>query len=111
MLKRNVRVRPEVSVAGCDTQGLVRVSEQFAELELEMVRRTEITAAQVAAEKADWNKVGVAMGRVYQTLCDEDSEGAMAALREIEALLTKRGILVPQPVIRPLASGEVADGE
>ncbi len=104
-------IRPEVGVAGCDTVGLVRVSEQFAELELEMVRRTEITAAQIAAEKADWAKVGAALGRIYQTLCDEDHEGTVEALRGIEALLTKRGILVPQPVVRPPAGEEVADGE
>ena len=100
MPKGNIKVRPEVGVAGCDAEGLVRVSEQFAELELEMVRRTEITAAQIAAEKADWAKVGAAMGRIYQTLCDEDNAGTMAALHEIETLLTKRGILVPLPVPR-----------
>lgn len=100
MPKGNIKVRPEVGVAGCDAEGLVRVSEQFAELELEMVRRTEITAAQIAAEKADWAKVGAAMGRIYQTLCDEDNAGTMAALHEIETLLTKRGILVPLPIPR-----------
>lgn len=111
MPKGNIKVRPEVGVAGCDAEGLVRVSEQFAELELEMVRRTEITAAQIAAEKADWAAVGAAMGRVYQTLCDEDNEGTMAALHAIEVLLTKRGILVPQPVVRPRAEAAPADSE
>ncbi len=111
MPKGNIKIRPEVGVAGCDTEGLVRVSEQFAELELEMVRRTEITAAQIAAEKADWSKVGAALGRVYQTLCDEDQEGTLAALHEIEALLSKRGVLVPQPTIHLKHEEAPSDGE
>lgn len=129
MARQDVGVREAVRVATCDTEGLVRVSEAFAELELEMVRRTELTAAQVAAERADWAAVGTAMGRVYQALCDEDNEGALNALRAIETILTKRGVLVPRPTIheRPAATpaagraeggapetggeGEVRDGE
>lgn len=98
--ERCVNVRPEVSVAGCDTAGLVAVSRQFADLELEEARQWELTAARVEAEKADWGRVGVAMGQIYQSLCDGNHEGTMAALREIEGLLTKRGVLVAQPVLR-----------
>ncbi len=109
MMRKVTTLRDEVRVAGCDPVGLVRVSEQFAELELEMIRRSEVTAAQIAAERADWGRVGVAMGQVYQTLCDGNQEGTVEALKEIEGLLAKRGILVAQPVI---AKGmEVADGE
>lgn len=97
--QRCMTVREEVGVSGCDTEGLVRISEQFAELELEMARQWEVTAARVEAEKADWARVGQAMGRIYQTLCDGEHEGTMAALKEIEGLLSKRGILVPQPVL------------
>lgn len=104
---------PAVSVAGCDPEGLVRVSEGFAELELEMVRRREPSATQVAVERADWGRVGTAMGRVYQTLCDGDQNGTMAALQEIEHILAGRGVLVPQPVLKetPFAETEVQDGE
>lgn len=90
--------RPEVGLDGCDTEALVLASERFAELELEMVRRSEVTAAQLAAEKVDWGKVGSALGRVYQMLGDRDDTGTMAALHEIEVLLSKRGILVQQPL-------------
>ncbi len=107
--RMRMNVRPEVGVSGCCTEGLVRVSEQFAELELEMVRRSEITAAQIAAERADWVQVGHAMGQVYQTLCDGDHQATMDALKSIEGLLAKRGILVPQPRL-PMAT-EVRDGE
>ncbi len=96
-----IQVRREAGVAACDTEALVRASEQFAELELEMVRQTEVTAAQIAAEKADWAAVGTALGHVYQSLCDADDEAALEALRAIEAILRKRGILVPQPRVRP----------
>lgn len=91
-------IRPEVSLEGCNTEALVLASERFAELELEMVRRSEVTAAQLAAEKADWGKVGLAVGRVYQMLGDQDEAGTFAALHEIEVLLSKRGILVQQPL-------------
>lgn len=111
--KRVDMFHPAVSVAGCDPEGLVRVSESFAELELEMVRRREPSATQVAAERADWNRVGTAMGRVYQTLCDGDQHGTMAALQEIEHILASRGVLVPQPVLKEpeLPETEVTDGE
>ncbi len=109
MMRKMTTLRKEVCVAGCDPVGLVRVSEQFAELELEMIRRTEITAAQIAAERADWAKVGTAVGQIYQTLCDENHEGTLDALKGIEALLAKRGILVPQPIVTKTT--EVADGE
>lgn len=93
-------VRDSVGIAGCDPAALVRVSEQFAELELEVLRRSEITAAQIAAERQDWAQVGVYMGRVYQALCDADSEQAMAALDAIAELLGRRGILIPKPTFR-----------
>lgn len=109
--RRQAAIRREVSVAACDTEALVRVSAQFAELELEFARRSDVTAAQLAAEKADWAAVGAAMGRVYQALCDQDNEGAVAALREIEALLTKRGVLVPQPRLRAPQEGAPHAGE
>ncbi|MGN0887021.1 MAG: hypothetical protein ACI4RT_08520 [Candidatus Spyradenecus sp.] len=108
--QRRVAVRDEVGVAGCDTEGLVRVSEQFAELELEMARQWELTAARVEAEKADWARVGQAMGKIYQTLCDGEHEGTMEALKEIETLLSKRGILVPQPVL-PVVNEEAREHE
>lgn len=108
--QRRVSVRTEVGVAGCDTEALVKVSEQFAELELEMAKRWELTAARVEAEKADWAKVGAAMGEIYQTLCDGNNEGTMAALRTIEGLLAKRGILVPQPVVRAVEHGAQSGG-
>ena len=105
-------LRKEVSVEGCDTEALVRVSEQFAELELEMIHQTELTAAKIAAEKIDWETVGNAMGRIYQTLCDGDNNGTMEALHAIEALLNKRGILVPQPVItEPSGQEGASDGK
>ncbi len=104
-----LHLRPELAVASCDPQGLVRVSEQFAELELEMVRRSEITAAQIAAERADWAKVGNAMGQIYQSLCDEQLQVTMDALKEIENLLAKRGILVPQPRLQQTT--EIPHGE
>lgn len=112
-VKRIEMFHPAVSVAGCDPEGLVRVSETFAELELEMVRRREPSATQVAVERADWGRVGTAMGRVYQTLCDGDQNGTMNALQEIEHILAGRGVLVPQPIIRtPEAmKSEVQDGE
>ncbi len=101
MGKKALGVRKEVSVSACDAEALVRVSEEFAELELELVRRSELTAAQIAAERADWAAVGGALGHVYQALCDEDNEGALEALHTIETLLTKRGVLVPRPKLRP----------
>ncbi len=100
-------LRDEVRVTGCNTQDLVRVAEQFAELELEIARQTEITAAKIAAEKADWNKVGVALGKTYQFLVDEAYTNAAEALREIEKLLNKRGILVPLPVVKQEGAGHV----
>ena len=39
--QRRVAVREEVGVAGCDTEGVVRVAEQFAERALEMARLRE----------------------------------------------------------------------
>lgn len=109
--KRVEMFHPAVSVAGCDPEGLVRVSESFAELELEMVRRREPSATQVAVERADWGRVGTAMGRVYQTLCDGDQQGTMDALQEIENILAGRGVLVPQPIVRAPEVTEVQDGE
>lgn len=109
--RRREDIRREVSVAACDTEALVRVSAQFAELELEFARRSDVTAAQLAAEKADWAAVGAAMGRVYQALCDQDNEGALAGLREIEAILTKRGVLVPQPILHTPQEGAPHAGE
>ena len=100
-------VRPEVGVAGCDIEGLVHVSDQFAELDLQMARWGELTAKQLEVEKADWAKVGAHLGTVYQTLCDGNSEGAMEALHAIEELLTKRGILVPQPTVNAPIPGVV----
>ncbi len=111
MRRAKIHVRPELAVSGCDPEGLVRVSEQFAELELEMVRRSEITAAQVEAERADWGRVAQAMGQVYQTLCDENHQGTMDALKEIEGLLAKRGFLVPQPHLPQPQPTEVPYGE
>ena len=104
-------VRDEVGVLGCDTEALVRVSEQFAELDLEMARQWELTAAKVEAEKADWTRVGAAMGEIYQTLCDGNNEGTMAALKEIEGVLAKRGILGPRPVGRQPEAPQGAQGE
>ncbi len=109
MMQKVTTLRKEVAVAGCDPVGLVRVSEQFAELELEMIRRTEVTAAQIAAERADWVKVGSEMGVVYQSLCDGNHTGTMEALKAIEGLLAKRGILVAQPKLS--VTEEVGDGE
>ncbi|MEG1480429.1 MAG: hypothetical protein RSD41_05450 [Kiritimatiellia bacterium] len=97
-------VREEVAVSGCDTAALVSVSEQFAELELEMVRRSEITAAQVAIEKNDWALVGIALKNVYQSFCNDEIEEAKNALKSIEHLLAKRGILVPPPTSKPQSS-------
>ena len=104
-------VRREVSVAACDTEALVRVSAQFADLGLEFVRQPDVTAAQVAMDKADWAAVGTAMGRVYQALCDQENEATLAALREIESVLTRHGVLVPQPILRQPQEGAPADGE
>lgn len=111
--KRVEMFHPAVSVAGCDPEGLVRVSETFAELELEMVRRREPSATQVAADRADWGRVGTAMGRVYQTLCDGNQQGTLDALQEIERILASRGVLVPQPILKDRESteSEVQDGE
>ncbi len=109
MMRKVRTLREELTVAGCDPVGLVHVSEQFAELEIEFERRSEVTAAQIAAERADWATVGTAMGRIYQTLCDGHHEGTMEALKVIEGLLAKRGILVPRPVLPK--TEEVTDGE
>lgn len=109
--KRLGGVRREVSVAACDTEALVRVSAQFADLGLEFVRQPTPTATQVALDKADWTAVGAAMGRVYQAFCDQDNEGALAALHAIETILTKHGVLVQQPIVRHPSEGAQTHGE
>ncbi len=93
--KYSSTVHESVGVAGCDPVALVNVSEQFAQLELELIRSSEITAAQIAAERADWAKVGAALGRIYQALEEGNAEVAAEALTTISLLLSKRGILVP----------------
>jgi hypothetical protein len=97
-------LRPELSVLGCDTTALVEVSKQFAEFEFEAIRRNELSAAQVAADKADWSAIGASMGIVYQSLCDGENEKVMGALHTIETILMRHGILVPQPTLTPVAS-------
>ncbi len=109
--KRSSGVRREVSVSACDTEALVRVSAQFADLGLEFVRQPSPTATQVALDKADWSAVGAAMGRVYQAFCDQDNEGALEALHAIDAILTKHGVLVPQPLLHRPPEGAQTDGE
>lgn len=94
------KVRPEVGLEGCDTEALVRTSEQFAELELEMMRRGEITASQIAADKADWNKVGTALGQIYRLLGENRVADALKPLHEVEVVLSRKGILVAQPGAR-----------
>ena len=89
----------------------MRVSAQFADLGLEFVRQPTPTATQVALDKADWTAVGTAMGRVYQALCDQDNEGVLAALHTIDTILTKHGVLVPQPILRHPPEGAQTHGE
>lgn len=102
---------PELGVLGCDTAALVEVSRQFAEFEFEALHRNELTAAQVAADKADWAATGSALGDVYQALCDGANEKAMDALHAIETILMRHGVLVPQPVVSGQPELEVSDGE
>lgn len=104
-------LRPELTVSGCDTVALVEVSRQFAEFEFETIHRNELTAAQVAADKADWTALGASMGVVYQSLCDGDNEKVMGALHAIETLLMRHGVLVPQPEVRTPPQEEVTHGE
>jgi hypothetical protein len=92
-------LRPELSILGCDTAALVEVSKQFAEFEFEAFRRNELSAAQVAADKADWSAIGASMGVVYQSLCNGENEKVMGALHTIETILMRHGVLVPQPTI------------
>ncbi len=110
MPQKTENLRPELSVSGCDTTALVEVSKQFAEFEFEALRRNEITAAQVAADKADWAEIGASMGLVYQSLCDNDTEKVMGALHTIETILMRHNILVPQPTLKAMPE-EVNDGE
>ena len=104
-------LRPELSVAGCDTTALVEISKQFAEFEFEAFRRNELTAAQVAADKADWAELGASMGVVYQALCDGENEKVMGALHTIETILMRHGVLVPQPVVTPAPEEGPQNGE
>ena len=106
-------LRKEVRVDGCDTERLVAVSEQFNELELEFVRRHEVTARQLAEDKADWAKLGAEVGSIYQNLCDSNIQATVAALDNIKALLSRHGVLVPAPVIHRLdgATDESTYGE
>lgn len=104
-------LRAELSVSGCDTSALVEVSRHFAEFEFEALHGHELTAAQVAADKADWQALGVAMGNVYQALCDGANEEVMAALHTIETTLMRHGVLVPQPTLRAAQQEEAKDGE
>lgn len=104
-------LRPELSVAGCDTTALVEISKQFAEFEFEAFRRNELTAAQVAADKVDWADMGASMGVVYQALCDGENEKVMGALHTIETILMRHGVLVPRPTITPAAEEGPKDGE
>ena len=87
------------------------VSKQFAELEFETLHRHELTAAQVAAEKADWQAAGAALGKVYQALCEGENQQAMAALHTIETLIMRHGVLVPQPVLPTQTQEEVCNGQ
>ena len=103
------RVRHEVAVAACDTAALVRVSAQFADLGLEFARQPDITAAQVAMEKADWTAVGAALGQLLQALQDRDNPAFQNAMREIDRVLSRHGVLVPRPT--PPPTQEVRDGE
>jgi len=105
MQSNMTNLRKEIRVSGCDTRALVALSDQFAELELEMVRRSEITAAQLAADKADWAKAGDALGQTYQALCDDDNAALSEALRTIETILAKHGVLV-----RPPRKAEATEG-
>lgn len=97
--KSESALRLELSVLGCDTSALVDVSRQFAELEFETLHRHELTAAQVAADRADWAAAGVALGEVYQALCDGANEQAMQGLHTLETILMRHGVLVPQPTV------------
>jgi hypothetical protein len=111
MSESELSLSPELSILGCDTAALVEVSRQFAEFEFEALHRNELTAAQVAADKADWAATGSALGEVYQALCDGATEKAMDALHAIETILMRHGVLVPQPTLSAAQQGEVRDGE
>lgn len=111
MTKKELALCPELAVSGCDTTALVTVSKQFAELEFETLHRHELTAAQVAAEKADWQAAGAALGKVYQALCEGENQQAMAALHTIETLIMRHGVLVPQPVLPTQTQEEVCNGQ
>ncbi|MBQ9694325.1 MAG: hypothetical protein IJV69_06175 [Kiritimatiellae bacterium] len=104
-------LRPELSVSGCDTTALVEISRQFAEFEFEALHRNEVTAAQVAADKADWAATGTALSGVYQALCDGETEQAMASLHAIETILMRHGVLVSQPVLSTPSQEDFIDGE
>lgn len=104
-------LHPELTVSGCDTNALVEVSKQFAEFEFEALYRNEVTAAQVAADKADWAALGASMGVVYQSLCDGENEKVMGALHTIETILMRHGVLVPRPTVNPATQEGSTDGE
>lgn len=111
MTKKEALLRTELSVAGCDPVALVEVSRHFAELEFAERHGHERTAAQVAANEADWAAVGAAMGTVYQSLCDGEHERTMEALHAIEMIAMRHGVLVPQPKVQDATEMEVRDGE
>ena len=96
----NIQREKAIRLDGCDVQQLVEISEQFNELELDFSHYEKITAARLANDKADWTALGQSLGEAYQALEDKDSQSIYQALKTMEHLLARHGVLVAQPQTR-----------
>lgn len=93
----------EITLDGCDVQQLVELADTFHELDLDFSHHEKMTSARLANDKADWAMLGQHLTCAYQALSQEQPESVYQALKAIEHLLARRGVLVasPEPPTQP----------